>query len=90
MLSVLRRVVLAVLILSAAGYLGDWAVYRMRGSPNAKVTVSHFISASLKNNKQEIDYLGSEDVLCSITIFPQDGRTPCWYLRRHTNQVTAY
>jgi hypothetical protein len=51
--------------------------------------VSHFISAPLKNNKQEIDYLGSEEVPCSISLFPQGGYTPCWYLRRHTNQVTT-
>ncbi len=65
-------------------------MYKIRKSPTARVTVSHFIAAQLKNEKQEIDYLGSEDVLCSATLFPQDGHTPCWYLRRHTNQVSTY
>jgi hypothetical protein len=52
--------------------------------------VSHFVSAPLKGQKQEIDYVGSEDVPCSLSIYPQDGFTPCWYLRRHTNQVSTY
>ena len=74
---------------STAGYACDWAVFKLRGSPSSKVTVSHFVSAPLKNNKQELDYLGSEDVSCSFSLFPQAGQTPCWYLRRHTNQVTS-
>jgi hypothetical protein len=90
MASVVRAIVLALLIIALAAYFGDWAVYKMRGSPNDHVRVSHFVSAPLKNNKQEIDYLGSEDVLCSMTMFPQEGRSPCWYLRRHKNQVTTY
>jgi len=50
--------------------------------------VSHFLSAPLKNNKEELDYLGSEEVTCSVSLFPQGGHAPCWYLRRHKNQVT--
>ncbi len=69
-------------------YAGDWLVFNLRGSITQKVTVSHFLSAPLKNNKQELDYLGSEDVPCSVSLFPQDGHSPCWYLRRHTNQTT--
>jgi hypothetical protein len=68
----------------------DYAIFKITGSPKSKFTVSHFISAPLKNNKQEIDYTGSEDVPCSLTLYPQDGYVPCWYLRRHTNQVSTY
>ncbi len=83
-----RRIALALLAASIALYAGDWLVFNLRGSRTAKVTVSHFLSAPLKNNKQEIDYLGSEDETCSISLFPQGGHTPCWYLRRHKNQTT--
>lgn len=69
-------------------YAGDWLVFNLRGSVTSTVRVSHFLSAPLKNNKQEIDYLGSEDVPCSVSLFPQAGHTPCWYLRSHRNQVT--
>ena len=90
MIPLLRRLVLVMLIAAAAGYGSDWAVYKIRKSPTATIKVSHFISAQLKNEKQEIDYLGSEDVLCSATLFPQDGHSPCWYLSRHKNQVSTY
>lgn len=86
----LRILVLTVVALAAATYLGDWAVFKFRGSPSAKITVSHFVSAPLKNNKQEIDYLGSEETPCSISMFPQAGENPCWYLRDHRNQTTTY
>lgn len=90
MQSVVRAIVLTLLVVAVGAYLGDWAVYKMRGSPNFPVRVSHFVSAPLKDNKQEIDYIGSEDVLCSSTMFPQNGHPPCWYLTRHKNQVTQY
>lgn len=90
MRSVIRALVLTLLVVAVGAYLGDWAVYKMRGSPNGHIVVSHFVSAPLKDNKQEIDYIGSEDMLCSITMFPQEGHPPCWYLIRHKNQVTQY
>ena len=90
MVSVVRGIVLTLLVVAVAAYFGDWAVYKMRSSPDAHVRVSRFVSVPLKNNKQELDYLGSEDMPCSVTMFPQEGRAPCWYLRRHKNQVTAY
>jgi hypothetical protein len=76
---------LAALVLT---YAGDWLAFNLRGSITQKVTVSHFLSAPLKNNKQELDYLGSEEVPCSVSLFPEGGHNPCWYLRRHTNQTT--
>ena len=74
----------------AVAFAVDFAVYKLTGSPKSKYTVHHFVSAPLKNNQQEIDYTGSEDVPCSLTVFPQDELLPCWYLRRHTNQVSTY
>ena len=83
-----RWIALALLGAAVAGYAVDWLVFNLRGSVTSTVTVSRFLSAPLKNNKQELDYLGSEDVPCSISLFPQGGHLPCWYLRRHKNQVT--
>ncbi len=90
MLRWLRISAFAVLAFGVVSYVVDFAVYRVTGSPRGKFTVSHFVSAPLKNNKQEIDFTGKEDVPCSITIYPQDGFVPCWSLRRHTNQVSTY
>jgi hypothetical protein len=73
---------------AVAAFASDWVVFHARGEVTQKVTVSHFLSAPLKNNKEELDYLGSEEVTCSVSLFPQGGHAPCWYLRRHKNQVT--
>ncbi len=83
----IRFIALGLLAAAVAAYAGDWLLFNLRGSITSKVTVSHFLSAPLKNNKQELDYLGSEEVPCSVSLFPQGGHTPCWYLRRHTNQT---
>ena len=83
-----QRIALGLLAAAVACYAGDWLAYNLRGSPTSKVNVSHFLSAPLKNNKQELDYLGSEDLTCSMSLFPQGSHAPCWYLRRHHNQTT--
>jgi len=82
-----RWTALALLGAAITLYAGDWLVFNLRGSITSNVTVSRFLSAPLKNNKQELDYLGSEEVPCSISLLPQAGHAPCWYLRRHRNQV---
>ena len=69
-----------------AAYGGDWAVFRLRGSPRSRVTVNRYVTIPLKGNKQEFDYLGSIDVPCSVSLFPQAGQNPCWQLRRNPNQ----
>ena len=69
-----------------AAYGGDWAVFRLRGSPRSRVTVNRYVTIPLKGNKQEFDYLGSLDVPCSISLFSQAGLSPCWQLRRISNQ----
>jgi hypothetical protein len=82
----LRRAVVVLLAGFVATYGGDWAVFRLRGSPQSKVTVNRYVTIPLKGNKKEFDYLGSVDVACSISLFSQGGQSPCWQLRRNTNQ----
>ena len=81
---------LRVMVVLAAGfvavYAGDWAVFKLRGSPASKVTVNRYLTIPLKGNKQEFDYLGSIDAPCSRSLFPQAGQAPCWQLRRNPNQ----
>lgn len=87
-----RWLVRIALVLAAAFvvlYLGDWAVFKLRGSPQSKVSVNRFLIVPLKGNKQEIDYLGTEDAPCSESLFPQAGQSPCWRLRRNKDQNTT-
>jgi hypothetical protein len=87
-----RWLIWVVLVLVAgfvAVYAGDWAVFKLRGSPSAKVTVNSSVTIPLKGNKQEFDYLGSSDISCSRSLFSQAGQSPCWQLRRNPNQGTT-
>jgi len=82
----LQRGIVALVAVFVATYAGDWAIYKLRGSPHGKVTINRFLTIPLKGNKQEFDYQGSIDVPCSVSLFPQAGQNPCWQLRRNPNQ----
>jgi hypothetical protein len=82
----LLRIVVAIAAISLVTFAIDWTVYKLRGSPHSTVTVSQFLSVPLKGQKTEYEYLGAVDESCSVSLFPQDGQTPCWYLRRNPNQ----
>jgi hypothetical protein len=82
----LQRGIVALVAVFVATYAGDWAIYKLRGSPHGKVTVNRYVTIPIKGNKQEFDYQGSIDVPCSVSLFPQAGQNPCWQLRRNPNQ----
>ncbi len=77
-----RRVVVTIVAAFIVLYLGDMAVYNLRGSPQGHVHVNQTIVVPLKGNKQEYDYLGASDVPCSVSIFsqatPRSRSTPSW------------
>lgn len=83
------RAAVALALLFAAVYLGDMAIYKLRGSPQSKVSVNRYLTVPLKGNKTEFDYQGTLDVPCSLSLFPQGDETPCWKLRKNPNQNTA-
>ena len=74
---------LALLLVAIAFYLGDLAVWRMRGGPLGSATVSRFQVAPLKGNKEEYYFDGTAGVDCSRSVFPQAGSGACWWVRRH-------
>jgi len=82
----LRRVVIVLAAGFVAAYGGDWAVFKLRGSPQSKVTVNRYVTIPLKGNKQEFDYLGSIETPCSVSLFSQSAQAPCWQLSRNSNQ----
>ena len=77
------RIAGALLALFAIVYVCDWAVYKLRGSPQSKVTVNRFVTIPQKARKSEFDYLGTLDVPCAVALFPQGDESACWQLRRH-------
>ena len=82
-------VVVAVLAGFVVVYVGDWAMYKLRGSPQGTVTVNHMLTVPLKGNKTEFDYQGSSEVGCAESLFPQGGESACGRLRRHPIQTTS-
>lgn len=83
----LKRILLAAALLFVAVYVGDWTIYKLRGSPTSKVTVTRTLVVPLKGNKSEYDYLGTADEPCSVSLFPQGSNSACWRLRRNSNQM---
>jgi hypothetical protein len=84
------RLVIAAAALFVITYLGDWAVFGLRGSPCSTVVVTRLLVIPLKSQKQEFDSLGSAEMRCSISLFPQMGLDTCWYLRRNRDQWVTY
>jgi hypothetical protein len=82
----LQRGIVALVVVFVAVYAGDWMVFKLRGSPCSQVNVNRYATIPLKGNKQEFDYLGSIDVPCSVSLFPQGEQSACWQLRRSPNQ----
>lgn len=79
------RVIAALVVLFALIYVGDWAVYRLRGSPQSTVRVNRFVSIPQKARKTEFDFLGTLDAPCAVALFSQGDESPCWRLRRNPN-----
>lgn len=82
-----ERLILGAVMVVVLAYAIDVAVFFARGKPADQITVNHSLAVPLKGNKTEYDFEASEQVVCSRSLFPQGGHTPCWYLRRHTNQT---
>lgn len=83
------RSVLVLVILLGLLYVGDWAVLRMRisrGTAYGTVQVNQLLATPLKGNKVEYDLIGTVPVTCSRSIFPQQGDSACWWLKRHATQ----
>jgi hypothetical protein len=82
-----ERVLFGAIALAAFTFGVDYAIFSMRGRPLDQITVNRYLAVPLKGNKTEFDFQGSQPLVCARAIFPQAGWSPCWYLRRHTNQA---
>lgn len=80
------RIVVLLLLISAAAYTVDWAVWSVRqhaGAGYGSVKVSRFVVAQLKGNKVEYYPDGSGEERCSHALFGQGGVSACWWMARH-------
>ena len=69
-------------------YAGDYLVLRYRiaahGVEAASANVPTYSAAPLKNGRLDVYYDQPQMQTCVRSIFPWLGYQPCWYLRRHT------
>jgi hypothetical protein len=85
----LVRFVMVLAVLSGLLYAGDWLILRIRvshGTAYRVIQVNQLLATPLKGNKVEYDFMGTAPVMCSRSIFPQQGHPACWWLERHMSQ----
>ncbi len=89
----LRRVLAVLLGASLLAYPADWLLWRVRslfGAGMGSVVVSESLAATLKGNHFEVYTPTVGTVACSRSLLPQAGAGACWWLQRHSDQVTQY
>jgi hypothetical protein len=82
-----ERILLGAVVLCVATYAVDIATYFLRGQPVDHVAVNRTLAIPLKGNKTEFEYEGTDILSCSQSIFPQAGKTPCWYMRQRKTHI---
>jgi hypothetical protein len=77
------RIFAATVFLLALVYAGDSLLFRYRGAPVATVRVTPYYAVPRKDHKIEYMFDDPRDETCVNSLFPRQGDSPCWYLRRH-------
>ena len=84
---------LAAVLMYAADY-ATWRVRSAHGTGTDAVIVSRVSIATLKGNKEEYYFDGTDVLPCTRSLLPPptgDGwGTPCWWMRRHRQVITRY
>jgi len=87
---VVKRLLLALVLLVVALYLGDYLRLRYRMATNhaafGSVTRTVYYSVKLKSGKTEFSYGGLQDFECPNTLLPQYWEKPCWLARRQKDE----
>jgi hypothetical protein len=88
----IKRGVIAFLVLLAAWYGVEDLSIRFRipnnREPFGAVEVLHYYALHLKSGRLEYNFDRSENEVCTNSLFPHLGYSPCWYVRRHKLKFT--
>jgi hypothetical protein len=89
-----RRLALALVLLAALTYAGDYLAVRVRmasdRAPFDTMEIQRLRAIRLKSGRYEIMLDEPEMQTCVRALLPHLGYTPCWYLARHTQQRVIY
>jgi len=92
LITIARRVALAIVALSVVLYAGDYFSVRhrmakkMAGDPLEVMKVQRTYVVPHKDGRAEIIFGDPETRTCVHSLFPQMGYTPCWYLKRQAQK----
>ena len=82
------------LALTTLAYAVDYGLFRYRVAANrqpfAQIAVTNYDAIPQKSGKTQFIFHPPQPETCVNALFPHAGYVPCWYLRRHTEQVTNY
>ena len=91
MFSILKYALAIATALVFLAYATDYAVLRYRvarnRSPYGKVNILVYYAIQEKGNRTEYASPSEREQSCVNALFPQMWLAPCWYLRRHKEQV---
>ncbi|HXW89171.1 MAG TPA: hypothetical protein VEK33_01355 [Terriglobales bacterium] len=80
----------ATILLLALVYAGDYVAWRFglpaHRQPFGNVAVQQVYVIHEKSGKTEYQFPPPENQVCVEALFPHVGYSPCWYLRKHTEQ----
>jgi hypothetical protein len=88
LIAIVRRVALAIVVLSAVLYVGDYLSVRFKiakktaGDPLDSMKIQRTYVIPHKDGRAEIIFGEPETQMCVHSLFPHLGYTPCWYLKR--------
>ena len=89
-LALLKRLLVAAVLLLAVVYVGDYISVRYRipnnRNPYGVVRIERNYAVTMKNGKTEYFFDQPADQTCVHSLFPHLGYPPCWYLQRRTTQ----
>jgi hypothetical protein len=84
------RLLIAVILLAAMVYGGDWGVVRYYSWRHrdvfGTVSVTPVYVIHEKSGKTNYQYDQPQDQTCVHSLFPHFGYSPCWYVSRHQEE----
>jgi hypothetical protein len=88
---VFKRTAGALLLFAALFWFGDYLALRLpipKGRPQWE-TIRVDQVYTIRNRYDQVEWSRGNPVMeiCSISLLPQTGHRPCWYVRNHTMRV---
>ncbi|HWD00183.1 MAG TPA: hypothetical protein VG456_25665 [Candidatus Sulfopaludibacter sp.] len=80
-MKIVKRTLLILLLVLAAGYLADYLAARTR--PTGSVQVQPILAIPQKDGKDEFILQDPETDSCVQSLLPHLNQQPCWYLEKH-------